>query len=195
MGRFLRKTARLPGQCDPSVLFPYTQGFVIMKKDAVYSMRMTIKVRDALKQAAEKDCRSVASLLDKIITDYLSEEGFLKAPEFDTESRRFHRKKVTLPAKTFLKEESKYKLFPCVVLNISESGVLVTYPKGTEIRFASEDKIHHFGLCLEHPKMKEEINFDCKTSHMRYTEDEIQVGAAFRNPKERDLQKLQRYLV
>ncbi len=48
-----------------------------MKKDIVYSIRMNILVRDALKRAAIKERRTVASLLDKIILDYLEGERYL----------------------------------------------------------------------------------------------------------------------
>ena len=73
-----------------------------MKKDAVYSMRMTRRVLEALKFAAKIECRTVASLLDKIVTDHLARNGLLSGPEFGTERRRFPRKKLTVPAKTYL---------------------------------------------------------------------------------------------
>ena len=76
-----------------------------MQKDTVYSMRMNSKVREALKRAAKKEYRTVASLLDKIITDYLEKEGFLLRPEFGAERRKFPRRKITLPAKTYLGAE------------------------------------------------------------------------------------------
>jgi hypothetical protein len=165
-----------------------------MKKDAVYSMRMSRRVRDALKSAANRERRTVASLLDKIITDYLAREGFLRGPEFGTERRRFPRKKLTMPAKTFLKVGSKEEAFPSVVLDISMGGVLITYPKGSEIRFASTGELPHFELCLEVPREDEDLCFDCNARHMRDTGDEIQVGAAFSNPKGEDLQRLNTYL-
>jgi hypothetical protein len=166
-----------------------------MKKDAVYSMRMSSRVRDALKKAAQKERRTVASLLDKIITDYLAQEGFLRGPEFDSERRRFPRKKITVPAKTYLRIGSKDDPFPGVVLDISMGGVLVTYPKGSEIKFASTGELPHFEICLELPRLEEELCFDCNARHMRDTGDEIQVGAAFRNPKGQDLQRLNTYLM
>ena len=166
-----------------------------MKKDAVYSMRMSSRVRDALKTAAQRERRTVASLLDKIITDYLAQEGFLRGPEFGSERRRFARKKITVPAKTFLKIGSRDDPFPGVVLDISLGGVLVTYPKGSEIRFASTGELPNFEICLDLPRLEGELCFDCNARHMRDTGDEIQVGAAFSNPKGKDLQTLNTYLM
>jgi hypothetical protein len=165
-----------------------------MKKDTVYTMRMSSRVREALKKAATKERRTVASLLDKVITDYLAKEGFLTGLEFDMERRKFPRKKVTLPAKTFLKTESQKEAFPGVVLDISMGGLLLTYPKGSEIRFTSMGELPHFEVCIEIPREDEELLFECETRHMRDTGDQIQVGAAFRDPKGSYLQKLGNYL-
>lgn len=158
-------------------------------------MRMSMRVRETLKMAAKRERRTVASLLDKIITDYLANEGYLRGPEFGAERRRFPRKKITVPAKTFLRIGVKDEAFPGVVLDISMGGVLITYPKGSEIRFASTGELPHFEICLELPRLEEDLCFDCNARHMRDTGDEIQVGAAFRNPKGEDLQRLNTYLM
>ncbi len=165
-----------------------------MKKDVVYSMRMNSRVREALRKAATRERRTVASLLDKIVTDYLAKEGFLAGPEFGAERRRFPRKKITLPAKTHLETKTE-ETFPGVVLDISMGGVLVTYPKGSEIRFSSMGQLPNFELCFTLPSEKEELCFDCEARHMRDTGDEIQVGATFSNPKGNYLQKLNSYLM
>lgn len=166
-----------------------------MQKDTVYSMRMNRKVREALKRAAKKEYRTVASLLDKIITDYLEKEGFLLRPEFGDERRKFPRKKVTLPAKTYLGTESKASLFPGVVLDISKGGVLVTYAKGTDISFTSKGELPHLRVCFNLPRARKEFSFDCKARHMREEGNEIQIGASFINPRERDVQRLGTYLM
>jgi hypothetical protein len=165
-----------------------------MKKDAVYSMRISSRVREALKKAATKERRTVASLLDKIITDYLAKEGLLTGPEFGAERRRFSRKKITLAATTYLEAESG-DTFPGVVLDISLGGVLVTYAKGAEIRFTSIGELPRFEICFLLPREDEELCFDCEARHMRDTGDEIQVGATFKNPKGNYLQKLNSYLM
>ncbi|MBW1821727.1 MAG: hypothetical protein JRI92_08165, partial [Deltaproteobacteria bacterium] len=75
-----------------------------MKKDVVYSIRMSVLVRESLKRAAREDRRTVASLLDKIILDYLENERNLQLSETETDRRgfqdrrRFKRKKIALPA-------------------------------------------------------------------------------------------------
>jgi len=44
-------------------------------KKATYSMVLTPSIKEALEVAARKDRRSMSSLLEKIIIDYLDREG------------------------------------------------------------------------------------------------------------------------
>ena len=162
-----------------------------MKKDAVYSMRMSSRVREALKKAAQKERRTVASLLDKIIIDYLSQEGHIN---LDAERRNFSRTRITLPAKSIVHEGSLKKSFPGVVLDLSMGGVLLTYPKGSDIPFSSIGKLPRFELCIEDPHSHEQLSLNCDTRHMRDTGNEIQVGASFIEPGKQELQKLAAYL-
>jgi predicted DNA-binding protein len=64
-----------------------------MKKDVVYSIRMSVLVRESLKRAAREDRRTVASLLDKIILDYLENELNLQLSETGADRRGFKAKK------------------------------------------------------------------------------------------------------
>ena len=161
-----------------------------MKKDAVYSMRMSSRVREALKKAAQKERRTVASLLDNIIIEYLSQEGHIN---LDAERRNFKRTRITLPAKSIVRDGIQEKAFPGVVLDLSMGGVLLTYAKGSDIPFSSVGKLPRFELCLEDPHSHEQLNINCDTRHMRDTGNEIQVGASFIDPGELDLQKLTAY--
>jgi hypothetical protein len=132
----------------------------------------------------------VASLLDKIITDFLTREGFLSEHDFGAERRKFHRKKMTMPTETILTEGVNQKSVPGVVLDLSLGGALITYPKSSDIRFSSVGKLPDFGLNLKVPGKKDVLRFDCNSKHMRDTGDEIQIGASFSDPEEKQLQKL-----
>ena len=161
-----------------------------MKKDTIYSLRMNRKVREALQRASNKERRTVASLLDKIITDFLTREGYLSDVDFGAERRKFHRKKLTMPTETVLNEGADQKTVPGVVLDLSLGGALITYPKSSEVQFSSVGKLPDFGLNLKVPGKEDVLRFDCNTRHMRDTGDEIHIGASFRNPEEKELQKL-----
>jgi hypothetical protein len=157
---------------------------VVMKKDTIYSLRMNRKVREALQRASNKERRTVASLLDKIITDYLTKEGFLSNADFGAERRKFHRKKLTMPTETILKDAAKQKSVPGVVLNLSLGGALITYPKSSKVRFSSVGKLPDFELNLQIPGKQDVLRFECNAKHLRDKGDEIHIGVSFNNPEE-----------
>lgn len=165
-----------------------------MKKDRIYSLRMNSKVREALQRASNKEQRSVASLLDKIIMDYLTREGFLSDADFGVERRQFDRKRITVATETTFVEDQTQKSVPGVVLDLSLGGALITYPKSSDIRFSSVGKLPDFGLELQVPGESDVLHFDCNAKHMRDTGDEIHVGASFSNPQDPQLEKLDEYL-
>ena len=165
-----------------------------MKKDKIYSLRMSSKVRAALQRASNRERRSVASLLDKIIMDFLIHEGFLSDADFGAERRRFDRKKITVATETTFSEGESQKSVPGVLLDLSLGGALITYPKSADIRFSSIGKLPDFGLELQIPGEGDTLHFDCNAKHMRDTGDEIHVGASFAKPSNTELEKLDEYL-
>ena len=165
-----------------------------MEKNVAFNMRMSGKIRAALKMAAKKDRRTLSSMVDKILTDYLMKEGFIRDPDIGIEQRKFPRKKITLPAKTSFKAESKEEI-SSVVLDISMGGALVSYPKGSKIKFMSEGTLPQFGLRLDLPGEEEKLWFDCEARHMHDTGTDIKVGVAFGRSNGGTMQKLSSYLM
>ncbi len=166
-----------------------------MKKDIVYTIRMNSEVREALKKAAQKDRRSVASLLDKIIIDHLEKEGFQIGSGCPEERRKHERLKITLPGMASLGGNSHTGSFPGVILDLSLSGVLVTYPKGSEIKVASLGELPSFQLSFQLPKAEEPLSFLCEARRMSDLGNEIHVGATFKEAEGNSYQRLQDYLM
>ena len=166
-----------------------------MKKDIVYSIRMSLVVREALKRAAKKERRTVASLLDKIILDYLEEQRYLLPHETGSDRRGFQRRKITLPASTVVADADPSEVFPCVITDIAMGGVFVTYPKGSKIKEIFMRDLDRFFLSFKLPQTGEELRFDCDARRMVEVNGEIQVGAILNEPDEQDLGKLQSYLI
>lgn len=166
----------------------------MVKKDTIYSLRMNRMIREALKKAAEVECRTMASLLDKIITDYLKMEGFLSRPELGAEKRRFLRESIPLTSRTILKTGEKVDSIPSVVRDISLGGVKVIFPKDAEIKIIPSSMLSHFELCIEFPKDDQQLTFACDTRHIHRTDSEIQIGASFENINTDQSQRLSAYL-
>lgn len=172
-----------------------------MKKDVVYTMRMSSRVRESLKLAAQKERRTVASLLDKIIIDYLEAVGLLKESTQVEDRRRFEdrrqfaRKKIRFPATTYLREASEVNPIPSVVLDLSEGGILVTHAKGVDFGFSAIGKLPKLEIGLETPRTDSKLLLKCDARHMRDTGSEIQIGAAFTDLSENELERLNEYLM
>lgn len=165
-----------------------------MKKDIVYSIRMANLVRDTLRRAATKERRTVASLLDKIILNYLEEQHYLLPHETGDDRRMHHRSKITLPATTIMENGSKNSSFPCVITDIAMGGVNITYPKGSKIKEALLRGQDEFRLLFRLPENTMEIVFKCDARRLVEEDREIHVGAMINNPNPNDLKTLKNYL-
>ena len=161
-----------------------------MKKDIVYSIRINHRIKDLLKMAAEKDRRTMASLIEKIFYDYLEKEGFMTKPDSTSEKRKHYRKGVTLPIKTLCMENEEECIFSGVVVNVSSGGAMVVFPKGFGLPFESGDEHPRFELCVESPDSGEDIYLNCETRHRATDDNQIQLGAAFVDPKKEGVQTL-----
>jgi len=164
-----------------------------MKKEVIYSLRMSKAIRDALKAAAKKESRSIASLLNRIIKDYLEKNGFISDSSSIKEQRWFTRKEMFEPANIYLKAASEIQKKAIVILNISLGGVLIGYPKTSEIDL-SVDEMPKFELCLELTNLSKPLCFDCEANRRVDSDHAVQVGAHFVNTNEADLQMLKTYL-
>jgi hypothetical protein len=165
-----------------------------MKKDIVYSIRMTGAVRDALNRAAKKERRSVASLLDKLITEYLEEQRYILPHEVDDDRRAHLRRKITLPALTIVEKGAERSSFPCVITDIAMGGVNITYPKGSKIKTFLLRGQEEFTLLFKIPGNGAEIVFQCDSRRFVEEEREIHVGAMITNPNPDDFNTLGIYL-
>lgn len=165
-----------------------------MKKDKAFCLRMSTAVREALQDLAKKERRSVASLIDKLIHDYLEAHDML--PEGDTRSdrRQFHRTRVTLPAKATVSVGTEVRDYPCVIQEISSGGALVVYPKGLDLQVVSDGKLPPFELSFVLPQSDDPVKFHCHPRHITENGVGLQVGAMFEDPAEESLTKLRAYL-
>ena len=166
-----------------------------MKKNVIYSMRLSRRIRDLLNKAAGRERRTVASLLDKIIIDYLQKEGYLRRQDLKQEQRAIERKKIMLPAIAMQDRAGEAGNYPCLVRDISTGGVLLGFPKGSSFNISSRGELPRFHLALTIPDAPESVQFDCAARHMRDTGEEIQMGCMFEPYPFQDQQTLQKYLL
>ena len=172
-----------------------------MKKDVVYSIRMSVLVRESLKRAAQQERRTVASLLDKIILDYLEDERYFQLSETGSDRRGFQdrrgfkRKKIALPATLTIKVGGKTEIFTCVIIDIAMGGVLVSLPRSSKIKLNTTGGLPHFELSFYLPQIEEKLHFQCDTLRIIEKDREIQIGAVIREPDDETLKQLKFYLI
>ncbi len=164
-----------------------------MRKEVIYSLRMSKELRDALKKAAKKESRTVASLLDKIITDYLTQKGLLGHLDGVKDQRWFTRKEIYKPATIFVDEKSESMQIEIVVINISLGGVLIGYPKKSDVPLSS-DQIPRFELYMDLPEEEQSICFHCEATRKFDSGYGVQVAANFIDADPNDLHLLRSYL-
>ena len=164
-----------------------------MKKETIYSLRMNKSIKESLKKAAKKENRSVASLLDKIIKEYLEGKGFLNIMSDVSEQRWFTRKEIYTPAKITLEADSESKCIAVVILDISFGGVLIAYPKSNDIDISLED-LPQFELRFDLSDKEQLLCFQCEANRMIDSGYGVQVGANFVNTDQSDLQRLRNSL-
>jgi predicted DNA-binding protein len=166
-----------------------------MKKDVVYSIRMSALVRESLKRAAREDRRTVASLLDKIILDYLEDELNLQLSETGADRRGFKRKKIALPATLTIKIGGKTETFACLIIDIATRGVLVSFPKNSKIKLSTVGDLPHFKLSFHLPQIEDKLHIQCDTLRIIEKDKEIQIGALIKEPDDKTLKQLKFYLI
>ncbi len=62
-----------------------------MSKTTPIGVRVSLETKDALARAAKDDLRSMASLVEKILTDWLKENGYAPEPPKAARAPRRHK--------------------------------------------------------------------------------------------------------
>lgn len=157
-------------------------------------MRMSRRLRDPLSQAARAEHRSVASLLEKIISDYLIKQGFIEGPEAISERRKFRRSPVHLPAVICSEPGDPEAVVPCMVLDLSAGGAQVACARSDQLAFSAAVLPRTFILKLSPPWVDGELTLTSESKHLRHTGDEPCMGAAFMGAGERGMAVLREHL-
>lgn len=168
-----------------------------MKKDITFSMRMKREIREALTGAAARECRTVSSLINKVIQDYLEEKGYLKQqPVAVSEQRHSPRKDVMLPAAVRIKTETGEESHPSVILNMSEEGILAAFPANRKQKSSFfAHAASPFDISFDLPNAEELIRMTCNARHVKDDGDMIRFGASFQNIGTDNANNIKRYLM
>lgn len=161
-------------------------------------MRMKRELREALTQAATRECRSVSSLINKMLQDNLEEKGYLKQKEkvAAAEQRNSQRKDVMLPAAVRIKTDNGEETHPTVILNLSEGGMLGAFPVNQKQKssFLSHSA-SSWEIFFDLPRAEKSMRMTCNTRHVKDDGQMIRFGAAFSNADPDAIEEIKHYLM
>lgn len=148
------------------------------KKDTMYSLRLSSPVKAALKKAAVSERRSMASLLDKIITEYLQSKGYDVTGEAENR-RSAPRRSTAMPAMTAKRIGGRTTRVPCVINDISLGGAMVCFRGAPDVFVDSLAGDPALSLCLADPETGDELSLPCRSERVTRKADNVHIGVSF----------------
>lgn len=164
-----------------------------MRKERIFSLRLTSSMRDALGKAAERDRRSIASLLEKIISDYLAKEGIRWEEASSYQDRRqYRRTNVYLPARLTIQQAAHIsEQTEALIENMSLGGSYVTYTNGHRSPWELQSSIH---LVVRIPGTVAPLELLCRAIRVLRDEQKIGVGLQHIEAPKETLALIDRFL-
>jgi hypothetical protein len=164
-----------------------------MRKEKIFSLRLTSGMREALGVAAKRDRRSVASLLEKIIADYLAREGLNWEKSVSFQDRRLHpRKSVSLPARLIIQHPPDiYEETEALIENMSLGGTYVSYTNGHRSHWKLHSDIH---LSARIPQLAVPLELVCRAVRVIREEQKVGVGLRYLETPGETLAQIEQFL-
>ena len=161
------------------------------KKPITICFRTSEELRGALETAARKDRRSLSSVIESILTDYLKRNrGFSNR----VERRRYPRKQVTIPAYVEVSDTGITR-HGAVILDLSLGGMRVSVPKECVSKIYERGEKSHFKMSFTLPSENKPVRVVCKPERVVPSNGNVYVGARFVDADFTAYQRLQQYLI
>jgi hypothetical protein len=171
---------------------PYPGDVTEMEKDTTICFQTTSVIRTALEEIAEKEKRSVSSLVESIVSQYLQDH---KAVKSETENRRrSERKPVHFPAFIGNPRWQRRDFVAAEIQDISFGGIRVSIPAGTRVKVENYGEEANFTAIFSVPDTLWPIHMECRPKWVADSEGAVQMGAALVKPDLNAYQVLQKYL-
>lgn len=158
-----------------------------MKKQAIFSMRLNRDMKRVLEGLARSEKRSLSSLVENVLGDYLSEKGI----EWEHEERRsYPRKVIEMPARFHIRSRQSSQDHEIFIKDISEAGAFAVYQEIDSI-----DKILKKGIpvkaniSIQVSKKGEPLTLNCEIVRVSMDRHITGIGLEYRKirPEQRSL--------
>jgi len=167
--------------------FAYNENF--MKKDSIICFRVSKELHKSLAQIAHADRRSLSSMIEMILSTYLTDKQTFPGLEM----RRYPRKPVDIPTVISRQEfEQNGKGF---IADISLGGVRILIPKDFAQNVTMNSKGSKFNIIFDLPREHDPVKITCESTRVVDDGDNIVVGASFVDAEFKSYKSLQTYLM
>jgi hypothetical protein len=163
-----------------------------MEKDTTICFQTTSDILNAITEIAEKESRSISSVVESIVYQHLKDNKALKGA-FD-DRRRSERKHIRFPAFIGDPRWQRRDFVSGTVLDISFGGIRVSIPKGTTVKIDNYGEEAEFSVIFTVPDSLWPIHLKCSPRWVADTDEAVQMGARLMDPDLNAYKVLQEYL-
>ena len=160
-----------------------------MNKDSLICFRTSKELHESLVQVAKRERRSLSSIIEIILTNYLKE----KTASPDVEKRQYQRKVVSVPA--VINQQDPGQRGIGVITDISRGGAKVLIPKDFKHQTLIESKGSRFELVFNLSSENKPLRLSCESVRVLDAEENIHIGAAFVDANVESCKAIQTYLM
>ena len=164
-----------------------------MNKDNTICFQASPEIKSFLEKIAEKESRSVSSVVKSIIYHYFNKDKVVEG--IFQNRRRFERKKVSIPAYIGDLRWQRHDFVTGTILDISLGGIQMSIPKGTKVEIQNVSETDKFSIIFHIPNYHWPINVEICSQWVFESAEEVQFGAALMNPDFHAYSALQKYLI
>jgi hypothetical protein len=162
-----------------------------MNKDSLICFRASSELHDALTKVAKEGGRSLSSMIEIVLTNYLKEKRSLHS--FKNEGRQYPRKPLCVPAVINNLESGQMGIG--AIADISLGGARLLIPKDIKHQIPVNAQHSTFEIVFILPNENRPITLSCEANRFADAEDNLQIGASFVDGDFKSCKALQNYLM
>jgi hypothetical protein len=164
-----------------------------MKKDSLMCFRLSKSMRDSLAKLAREEKRSLSSMIEIVLFNYLKEKKALKGIKKD--KRQYPRKNVSVPAFINQNISGEKKLHAGSVTNLSLGGVHISIPQDIPGEVIFDPEKSKFEIIFTLPGENRPIRLTCESRRVVDSKEALNVGASFVDADFNSYKALNTYLM
>ena len=143
------------------------------RKTTTICFRIENQTKERLQDIAVKERRTLSSLLERILHNFLDyPEGEVGPRAAQADKRLHRRKKILLPARWRIRLEEEVVEHDVVVKDISAGGAYTEYINGQNFYFFKKLPVTLLTLVVRLPGSLEPVALDCEMKRIHVTESQ-----------------------